>query len=170
MSAERGGAMTRNNPKIGEKYRMKAKRSILVVAIAAVCLMATAGFVSAATTSSAVFNTYGGSVSNLSNILGSPDNNYARVYGSGGGQIVCTLSSIAASGSTVQTKTYGSGEVQVWVRNYDTGVWQQIQVITLTGTPTTYQTVTIPYRFNTVALAIIPPPASVNAYIDSVIT
>lgn len=149
---------------------MKAKRSILVVAIAAICLMATAGFASAYTTSSAVFNSYGGSCYNISYILGSPDNNYAQVTGSGGGQIICTLSSIAASGSVIQTKAYGSGVLYVYAQNYDTGAWQQLKVVTLTGTATVYSTVSVGFRFNTVAIAIISPPTSVNAFVDYVRT
>ena len=147
---------------------MKAKSSILVVALAAICLMAVSGFASASPTTSAVFNSYGGACYNLNYITGNPDGYYAQVTGSGGGQIICTLGSMAPSGSVIETKAYGSGYFYIYAQNYDTGVWQQLKVVQLSGSATVYQTVSVGFRFNTVAIAIIPPPTSVNAFVDYV--
>ena len=128
---------------------MKTKRAtILVVALATLCIASAIGLVSAYYGTSATFYAFGsGSCINISGITGSaPDSSYATISGSGsgtGGQIQVPISGTVAAGNKAKVYCYGSGvnEFYIYVRQAGTSNWNN-QIHASTVFPSTAQWIT----------------------------
>ncbi|MDR0461471.1 MAG: hypothetical protein LBH62_08640 [Nitrososphaerota archaeon] len=150
---------------------MKTKRiSVLIAAVAMLCVVAVSGFASAANISSASFTPFsGGAIVNIGNVTGPQDGKYATTSG-GGGQLICSLSATIAAKTTITIHTYGKdGDLYAYAKNA-AGTWVQIGAWTLQGN-TNYKTYTCSADFatNSILLATIPS-GSLTGNIDAATT
>jgi hypothetical protein len=155
------------------------KRGLTIAtAVALLCIVAFVGLVHASVyTSSASFTPFSyqgtnGYVTNLDAMcVSSPGSSYATITGpikETGGEITCTLSGTAPSGSTVCVYAGGSGGT-IYIYAYYNGAWQQLAAQT-PGSATWIYGYTSGYTFTQVAIACYSPTGSSTANIYCAIT